>query len=175
MLSLEVGIWHFSTAGHQWKPYVAFGDSIWKRLNTPKRKHQQPAPLLPPKLPVRSPGFCERSQSTASRGSRAYVAVSRPLSCTCARARALFWGPGTLPWRAHPSSIRKTSETKTLQSPTCLPPHTPSVKVLLQDRGCCLWFWVWVAVCPNAISSVLGFWNPEGKTTRMWATSPTWL
>ena len=88
MLSLEVGIWHFSTAGHQWEPYVAFGDSMWKRLNTPKRKHQQPAPLLPLKLPVRSSGFCERSQSTASRGSRAYVAVSRPLACTCARARA---------------------------------------------------------------------------------------
>ena len=48
------------------EPYVAFGDAIWKRLNTPKRKHQQPAPLLPLKLPIRSPGFCERGQSVAS-------------------------------------------------------------------------------------------------------------
>ena len=52
--------------------------------------HQQPAPLLPPKLPLRSLGFCERSQAVASRDRWAQVAVSRPLPWTCSSARPVL-------------------------------------------------------------------------------------
>lgn len=82
----------------------------------------------------------------------------------------LFLGPGTLLCRGHPSSICQTSETRTLQSPMCFPPHTkywtPApwlLFVVLNVGGC-------VSKC-----SVLGFWNLGDETVWMWMKSHSWL